>query len=49
MTFDELESGLVDVLSGSVSVDEYLKDASAAEIQAQADKKAEELENKDKE
>ncbi len=49
LTFDELESGLVDVLSGAASVDEYLTDASAAEIQAQADKKAEELENKDKE
>lgn len=44
LTFDQMASGLVDVLDGSVSVDDYLADATATEITAQAEKKAAEKE-----
>ncbi|MBQ6947779.1 MAG: extracellular solute-binding protein [Clostridia bacterium] len=48
LTFEEMKSGLIDVLNGDITVDEYLSEATAAEIKAQAEKKAEELEDKEK-
>ena len=46
LTFEEMKSGLVDVLNGTVSVADYLSSAADAEIKAQADKRAAELEDK---
>ncbi len=46
LTFDDMESGLLTVLDGSATVDEYLTNVSTAEIKAQADKKAAEEEEK---
>ena len=46
LAYDELESGLVQVLEGQISVDEYLTSVTEAELEAQAAKKAEEKEKK---
>ncbi len=46
LTFEDMKSGLVDVLNGSVTAKDYLSTISQGEIKAQADKKAAELEEK---
>ncbi len=44
LTFEDMKSGLVDVLNGTVTVDAYLSGVTEVELAAQAEKKAEELE-----
>ncbi len=46
LAYDELESGLVQVLEGQVSVEDYLTAVTEAELEAQAAKKAEKKEKK---
>jgi len=46
LAYDELETGLVQVLEGQVSVDEYLTAVTEAELEAQAAKKEEAKKNK---
>ncbi len=47
LTFENMESKIVSVLTGEISADDYLSDISAVEIKAQADKRQAEKEEKD--